>query len=235
MTRQKPPRKVTLLEAQRRRLDALERWFGFIEGRRAITPENFNVDLLVPTFWALGGHGHSSGGTPSAGGLKAMRELIADGFKKMSHGRAWTIETGSLGIIITADATSYDGAQTELALFGIAQLLRTEEWRIGACAWCGKVFLRKKQGEYCSARCSQFVRTKRVRDKRWKPDEAKARKFRMTVKEYRTAEKYPCPECKAINPILRTDPVFKCWKCTGIFAAKFGEANHEYVKTTRRR
>jgi hypothetical protein len=229
VTRQKPKRKITLLEAQRRRIEALERWFGFIKGRRAITPDNFNVDLLVPTFWALGGHGHSSAGAPSARSLEVMRQLIVDGFKKISRGRAWTIETGNLAIIVTAMATSFQGAQIDLGLFGIAQLLRTEEWRIGACAWCRKDFLRKKQGEYCSARCSQFVRTKRVRDKRWKSDEVKARKAHMTVKEWRAAKQYPCPKCGAITRLLPDDIGFKCWKCDEIVEAKFGEETAEVV------
>jgi len=224
--RQKPKYQVTLLEAQRRRLEALGRWFEFINDECEITPENFRHELLTPTYHALGGIPTFSDGPPSKENLAKVRQLIVNGFKEIAHGHAWSISLHDLGIVITAAGTSFAGSQTDLGQLGIAQLLRTEEWRIGACAWCGRGFLRKKQGAYCSPRCSQFVRTKRVRDPRWKRDEAKARKLRMTVDEFRTAERYPCPKCGAINRILRTDPGFACWKCNEISPAKFGEANH---------
>ena len=49
--------KITPVEAQRRRLEALTRWFDFIKGKLVVSPEQFDDTLLLPTFWSLGGSG----------------------------------------------------------------------------------------------------------------------------------------------------------------------------------
>jgi hypothetical protein len=226
MARRKPKYQVSLLEAQRRRLEALGRWFEFVEGRRAITRENFSNELLFPTYRALGGHPYFGAGRSSElseENIAEVRQLIVDGFKELAQGRTWFLSLRDLEISITLHGTGYKGTPLTLSQIGIAQLLRNEEWRIGRCSWCGKGFLKKKRGEYCGGKCSQHMRTKRIRDPQWKKDEAKARRLGLTVNEFRTAEEYPCPKCNAINLIPQKQPVVKCRKCGEIFVGEFAK------------
>ncbi len=180
MAKRKSKYKVTPIEAQRRRLDALERWFQFVNDEREITPENFSNELLFPTAWGLG-RGRSSGGTAPAGQreVEEIRMQIADGLKALADKGSWVIPgalLGRLNIVISQLGTALEGPAHARALAGISGLLQDEEWRVGRCLWCGKLFVKKKRAEYCSLRCSQRMRTKRSRDPRWPRKEAHARK-----------------------------------------------------------
>jgi hypothetical protein len=227
--RRKSKYKITPVEAQRRRLEALDRWFQFINGEREITPENFKEELLLPTAWGSGRKGIPLlTGSLGPAEIAEVKLEITNGLKQLADKGEWIIPAAKLGnfkIVISRLGTSHEGDALARSLLGLSDLLQGgEEWRADRCAWCGKPFLKKKRGEYCSLNCSQRMRTKRGRDPRWKKDEAKAKKLGLTVNELRTAEKYACQECGAINLIPLAKPVFKCRKCEGIFAAEFGEA-----------
>jgi hypothetical protein len=169
--------RITPVEAQRRRLEALARWFKFVKGEWEVTPENFNDELLFPTYRALGGRGYSPGGPPSQEDIDEVRQLIMKGFDKLAAGDEWFVTLERLGISITRNGMSYEAPSKDLGQLGAAQLLRNEEWRIGRCAWCEERFLKKKRGEYCGRNCSQRMRTERARDPKWASKEADARKL----------------------------------------------------------
>src|SRR5208282_232672 len=205
--KRKPKSQISLVEAQRRRLDALDRWFQFVNDPRAITPENFKYELLFATAWGLEQKGIQVLTKPlDRAEVEEIRMEIADGLKELADKREWIIPSAKLGsfnIVISQLGTSYEGTGRAHSLLGISGLLRGDQWRAARCSWCGKLFLKKKRGTYCSLNCSQRVRTKRVRDPRWKKDEAQAEKLRITVNELRTADKCPCPKCGVINLIAR--------------------------------
>ncbi len=231
----KPKRKITPVEAQRRRLEALTRWFDFIKGKLVVSPEQFDDTLLLPTFWSLGGSGSGYSltgstigqgadgrwrGLPSAEQVEEVKRLIMDGLTKLVDERMWIVSLAELEISVTPHGTSYKGARSTLSQLGVAQLLRTEEWRADRCAWCGDLFLKKKRGEYCSLRCSQRMRTKRARDPVWRKIDAKARKLGFTIEEYRTAENRPCPKCGAKNLTPQKQLIVGCRKCGALFGKK---------------
>jgi hypothetical protein len=221
----KSPSKITLLEAQRRRLEALDRWFQFINNERVITPENFSNELLFPTVWGLGrkaGYGLSGWVTPAE--IEEIRMEISEGLKALADNREWIIPVAKLGhfnIVISELGVSYEGGLQAQALLGVSSLLDLDAWRSTRCSWCGKPFLKKKRGEYCSLNCSQRMRTKRARDPLWRKDEKRARRLGFTVNELRTALERPCPKCGVINLTPLEQLVVRCRKCTEIFPALF--------------
>ncbi len=215
--KRKPNGKITLVEAQRRRLDALDRWFRFVNDELAITPENFRDKLLFPSAWGLEQKGIQGFTEPiEPAEVEEIKVEIANGLKELADKRQWVIpsaDLGSFNIVISQLGTSYEGSDRAHALLAVSGLLRGDQWRSARCSWCGKPFLKKKRGEYCSLRCSQRVCTKRIRDPRWKKDEAQAKKLGLTVNELRTADKYPCPKCGTKNQIARHQVGAKCRKC----------------------
>jgi len=166
---QKPKHKISLIEAQHRRLDALDRWFQFINDERVITPENFAHELLGPTMWGAGRRRSGGTGLTNPAEVEGIKMKVADGLKVLAEGRQWIIRGADLGhfdVVISELGTSYEGGARARSLLGIADLLQGGGWRSAACSWCGKLFLKKKRGTYCSLICSQRMRTFKVRDPR---------------------------------------------------------------------
>jgi hypothetical protein len=131
--------------------------------------KDFTDKLLFPTFWALGGHPLAGEGIQNAEELGRLKQEIVAGFDEVASGRQWVIRLDQLTVVVSSRSVSYDGSAQALGTFGIGQLLRGEEWRIAHCAWCGTMFVRKKQGLYCSPVCSQRMRTFKNRNpRRWK-------------------------------------------------------------------
>jgi len=69
-------------------------------------------------------------------------------FRTAVRRKSWTSRPGTPASLpafapITPHGTSYKGTALTLSQLGIAQLLRTEEWRIGRCGWCEEPFLKK--------------------------------------------------------------------------------------------
>jgi hypothetical protein len=196
VTKRKPKYKITPVEAQRRKLDALESWFQFANGELAIaTRKNFVNELIVPTAWSLGRRGivtliGSSVDSASAE-IEEIKMKVANGLKKLADSGEWVIpgaELGNFNIVVSRLGTSPEG-DVPSQLLAIAAVLQSEEWRAGLCAWCGRLFMKKKRGEYCGLKCSQRMRTKRVRDPRWRKKEARAKKLGIPAEQVATASK----------------------------------------------
>jgi len=170
MTVPRKPTSQQLLEDQRLGIDALERWFQFVNGEREIDELNFGDELLFPTAWArrFRRAGYSVRTPPSIADVEDIRVEIEHGLRLLADGHDWVINGAELqdcDIVITPIGIAHEGTVKALSLLGIAGLLSGEEWRAGDCAWCGKLFLKKKRGEYCSKRCSQALRTFKTRNK----------------------------------------------------------------------
>jgi hypothetical protein len=84
---------------------------------------------------------------------------------------AWRFDTSRFGHLDRAIETRtfrtyYTGGLPSVFVMAVMDLLAAEGWRIAKCAWgsCGKLFVRRKRGAYCSRACSQKARTERYRD-----------------------------------------------------------------------
>jgi hypothetical protein len=235
VAKRKTKHKVTPIEAQRRRLDALQSWFEFVNDERAITPQNFGNELLGPTTWGLdqmGGYGLTISGDPAEAEreVKNVKMEIAKGLKMLADNDEWVILGQNLGhfnIVISQIGTSFEGELRPLALLGISGLLHGEEWRPGHCAWCGKLFLKKKRGEYCNPKCSQRMRTLKVRNKnRWKGLLREAKKAAVPIATYLLMQrKKPgrhvttCPACKHEFEVREIPMSVQCPSHKGYFVA----------------
>jgi hypothetical protein len=203
----KPKYRVTPVEAQRRRLAALDRWFQFVNGERAVTPDNFGQELLVPTAWGLERKLLVLMGAPlTANEMEEIKVEIAAGLRQLAEKREWVIsgaELGHFNIVISQIGTSYEGAARPQSLLGISALLQPkEEWRAGICAWCGKLFPKRKRSEYCKLQCSQRMRTFKARNPHWNGQLKAAIKAKQPIATYLLAQrKEPvrlvstCPVC----------------------------------------
>jgi hypothetical protein len=67
-----------------------------------------------------------------------------------------------------------------------AELIAAEGARIENCqrSQCGQLFVCRKRGAYCSKRCSQYVRTKRYREKQQNSEASKARLSEIRHRAY---------------------------------------------------
>lgn len=94
------------------------------------------------------------------------------------RGTAWHFDMSRFGLLERAIETRtfrtyYTGDLPAVFVMAVMDLLAAEGRRIAKCAWgpCGKLFVRRKRGAYCSRACSQKARTKRYRDaqgSKWK-------------------------------------------------------------------
>ena len=211
-------RKITLLEAQHRRLDALERWFEFVNDEREITPENFSRELLDPTAWV---RGKLSGGIglSKPAEVKELKMKITHGLKALADGRQWIIPGTNLGrfnIVISEKGTDYEGEAGARSLLGIADLLKDGGWRSACCSWCGKLFVRKKRGTYCGLKCSQRMRTFKVRDPRWRQLIAAANRAGVPLADWlqdqrKKPDEEVCAQCGgALGPLAQDCPLPNC-------------------------
>ena len=86
-------------------------------------------------------------------------------------GQPWMLTVGKTGLVwraVTQSFTpSWGGDRREIFLMAALDLLVAEGSRISRCAWepCGKLFVRRKRGAYCSRSCSQKARTAKYRDR----------------------------------------------------------------------
>jgi CGNR zinc finger len=97
-----------------------------------------------------------------------LRKWMLGGLGRMAGGLEWVISSAELGtfsIVHGSDRSHYEGGAAVPKLL-LCALLDGANWRIGRCAWpdCGRIFVRKGRGEYCSKECSQRMRTRRFRD-----------------------------------------------------------------------
>jgi hypothetical protein len=87
MTRRKPQYRITPVEAQRRRLGALSKWIDWVNDELPVTPENFERELLIPTFHALGAESRSTDNKPiTREELDGLKRRITAGFKALARG-----------------------------------------------------------------------------------------------------------------------------------------------------
>jgi hypothetical protein len=111
--------------------------------------------------------------------VSELRKWMLGGLKKMAAGKEWEIRSGEIGsfsIVHTPQRTHYEGGPAVAALL-FSALLDGANWRLAYCAWlpCGKIFVRKGRGEYCSRKCSQQMRTRRHRDPGFRMEELRLR------------------------------------------------------------
>ena len=87
------------------------------------------------------------------------------------RGPAWHFDLSRFGHLVRAIETRtfrtyYTGGLPAVFVMAVMDLLAAEGRRIAKCALvpCGKLFVRRKRGAYCSPACSQKARTGRLRD-----------------------------------------------------------------------
>jgi hypothetical protein len=161
---------ITPVEAQRRRLKALDRWFEFVNGERVVKAEQFADTLLFPTFHSARAKGYGLSGKANIN-VEQIRELAMHNLRTVAAGESWFVSSKDLEdfeIQVSPFGTQYRGTAWTLSQLGILALLYGEEWRSALCAWCGKLFVRKHHGEYCTKKCSQRMRTFKARNPRAK-------------------------------------------------------------------
>lgn len=223
--------KITPVEAQRLRLEALERWFQFINCERAIAPENFKNELLFPTFWSVRAKGFSLTG-PSLTTLEVeeIRTLIMKGIRKIADKETWIVYSRDLGDFetqVSTFGTRYAGHARTLSQLGVLALFYGEEWRAHSCAWCGKVFVKKHRGEYCGKNCSQRMRTFKTRNQgRWEGVLKAAQRARQPIAAYLLAQREKllryltiCPVCKHEFEVREIPMSVQCPNHKGYFIA----------------
>ena len=96
-------------------------------------------------------------------GLETFRDWLEKGLTKMADGQFWKIESAELGSYLIDPShgrSVIDRNGTALPRLADLELLMHEDWRIARCAYppCGRLFIRKKAGLFCSLRCSQITR-----------------------------------------------------------------------------
>jgi hypothetical protein len=161
-----PRRFPYLSEIERRRVEALRFFVGFAQG------EHDARELARFALRELGrglivGLGDEQ--------IKEVRSWMLGGLCKMANGQAWEIRSEELGpfaIVHGPGRSHYEGGPAVPKLL-LSALLDGANWRIGWCAWpdCRRLFVRKGQGEYCSRKCSQRMRTRRFRDPEFRKQE----------------------------------------------------------------
>jgi hypothetical protein len=93
-------------------------------------------------------------------------------------------------------AVSFEGQDlADLLLWSVRDLVQTAGARLTTCAreGCGRWFLRRKRGAYCSGRCSQKVRNDRVRDRL--SEDARA------ARNQRRRERYERQQRQKLGPV----------------------------------
>jgi hypothetical protein len=180
VARKHKPRGPYLSGIERQRVEALDYFVRFARG------EHTGLELGRFVLEKLVGRGLLVG-MDDAKLVSELREWMLAGLTKMANGKEWIIKSEELrpfSIVHGTGRTHYEGGIPVPKLI-LSALLDGANWRIGWCSWpdCGRIFVRKGRGEYCSKRCSQRMRTRRLRDPKFRDEELRSRLRREAVNE----------------------------------------------------
>jgi hypothetical protein len=128
--------------------------------------------------------------------------ITRDGLRAYTDGSSWDIpqfDSAQLGLLLVprSDRGPWIGSWRAMFMIATADLLRAEGARLRLCPsqpgfWrCGRVFIKRKSGLYCSKECSQHERTNRSRggddseeasERRYKASERRHELYMQKVK-----------------------------------------------------
>jgi hypothetical protein len=244
MTRQKTPQPKgpppTLVSIQRDNVNALEQWVKFATGERNLSGRDIG-ELMFSTLRRFGRR------VPDAPAIEELRRWLLSGFNKIVDEGEWVIpsrELGDFSIVIGRTGTAYEEHSAEgRALPGLtlAKLLNEESWRLARCAWCGKLFMKRKRGEYCGPKCSQTRQTFKARNpERWDAVMKAAEKAKLPIalwilQRLKKPERLvcTCPSCEFNFEVQSLLTWVQCPGCKGGFLA--GPLNTESAAAIRPR
>ena len=133
----------------------------------ALSPEKDRADLVAEVVAFSEPVGSVAGGASAhltAEQLADLARIIRERLLAMLHGATFELEIPPL-LFVSApgERAIYIGHPDAIFRVGVARLVEAERQRITLCSrpGCGRLFMRRKRGLYCSRRCSQIEQLKR--------------------------------------------------------------------------